>query len=163
MHKIRLFTIGVYGFTKAAFFSALKNASMDTFCDVRRRRGVRGSTYAFVNSKRLQRTLRALGIRYLYLKDFAPSEEVRNLQRMSDKCSGVKKRDRAALSESFVHAYESECLGEATLDAFLRVLGSPAENVVLFCVERYPEACHRSVLARHLGSALGLEPEHLIP
>jgi uncharacterized protein (DUF488 family) len=163
MHRIRLFTIGAYGFTEAGFFGALKNASVDTFCDVRRRRGVRGSTYAFVNSKRLQRTLRELGIRYLYLKDFSPSEGVRNLQRMSDECSGVKKRDRAALSGSFIAAYEAECLGQSAPDAFLNALGSPAENVVLFCVERYPEACHRSVLARHLGSALGLEPHHLIP
>jgi uncharacterized protein (DUF488 family) len=163
MNQLRLFTIGVYGFSEEEFFGALKNALIDTFCDVRRRRGVRGSTYAFVNSNRLQQKLAETGIRYLYLKQFAPAEFVRDLQRASDKASGVKKRDRPALSEAFVHAYESECLRGMFQQDFLNQLGPGAHNAVLFCVEQRPEACHRSILARHLGSLLGIEPAHLLP
>ncbi|MFN2179799.1 MAG: hypothetical protein ACK2UV_09955, partial [Candidatus Promineifilaceae bacterium] len=54
-------TIGVYGFDETTFFQALKDAGVDTFCDIRRRRGVRGSRYAFANSKRLQKRLAELG------------------------------------------------------------------------------------------------------
>jgi len=42
-------TIGVYGFSADAFFEALQRAGVDSFCDIRYRRGVRGSEYAFAN------------------------------------------------------------------------------------------------------------------
>jgi hypothetical protein len=32
-------TLGVYGFTAEAFFQALQRAGVDTFCDIRWRRG----------------------------------------------------------------------------------------------------------------------------
>jgi len=35
--------------------------------------------------------------------------------------------------------------------------------VALFCVEREPAACHRSLLAERLGKDLGIEVEHIIP
>ncbi len=54
MLKPRIVTIGVYGFEEEEFFAALANARVDLFCDVRRRRGVRGARYAFANSQRLQ-------------------------------------------------------------------------------------------------------------
>lgn len=38
-------TIGVYGFTEERFFGELTEAGVDLLCDVRRRRGLRGSTY----------------------------------------------------------------------------------------------------------------------
>ena len=40
---LELLTIGVYGFDPGGFFGALSAAGVDTFCDVRSRRGVRGS------------------------------------------------------------------------------------------------------------------------
>ena len=55
---LKLVTIGVYGFDEASFFAALQTAGVDTLCDMRQRRGVRGADYAFVNSKRLQRVSR---------------------------------------------------------------------------------------------------------
>ena len=74
--KPKIVTIGVYGFDEAGFFRALQEARVDTFCDIRDRRGVRGSTYAFVNSQRLQTRLTNLGICYLHRKDLAPSKAV---------------------------------------------------------------------------------------
>ena len=71
--SLKIVTIGVFGFSEEAFFHALQTAQVDTFCDIRQRRGVRGATYAFCNSKRLQTRLAELGIRYLHRKDLAPT------------------------------------------------------------------------------------------
>ena len=57
LHTPRILTIGVYGYSEEAFFQALQVAGVDAFCDIRSRRGVRGATYAFANSKRLQARL----------------------------------------------------------------------------------------------------------
>ena len=74
MKKIKIVTIGVYGFDELGFFDALCKAGVDTFCDIRSRRGVRGATYAFANSKRLQARLSELGIQYIYRKDLGPTK-----------------------------------------------------------------------------------------
>ncbi len=50
---LKLVTIGVYGFTPEAFFETLRLAGVDTFCDVRWRRGVRGHEYAQFGGLRL--------------------------------------------------------------------------------------------------------------
>ena len=42
----RIVTVGVYGFNEATFFAALRATGVDTFCDIRLRRGVRGREYA---------------------------------------------------------------------------------------------------------------------
>ena len=77
----RIVTIGVYGFTEAAFFQALLDAGVDSFCDVRARRGVRGSRYAFSNSRRLQARLADLGIEYHHFPNLAPTAEIREIQK----------------------------------------------------------------------------------
>lgn len=163
MDDLRLLTIGVYGFTENGFFSALTDASVDVFCDIRRRRGLRGSQYAFANSRRLQARLQSLGIRYIHLKEMAPTEEVRNLQRHADKDTAVGKRDRLELSGAFVQGYAAQCLAELDSRTFVNQLGTDTGGVALFCVERYPEACHRSLLAKRLADDLGLRLEHITP
>jgi uncharacterized protein (DUF488 family) len=80
----KIITIGVYGSTEQDFFQALVDAGVDTFWDIRQRRGMRGSKYAFVNSSRLQAKLRELGIRYLHVKELAPSKQNREVQRVAD-------------------------------------------------------------------------------
>ena len=47
-------TIGAYGWDAETFFAALVRERVAVFCDLRRRRGVRGPEYAFANSARLQ-------------------------------------------------------------------------------------------------------------
>ena len=42
LHTPIIVTIGVYGFTEVDFFHALRQAGVDTFVDIRGRRGVRG-------------------------------------------------------------------------------------------------------------------------
>ncbi len=159
----RFVTIGVYGFTEAAFFEALKQAGVDLFCDLRWRRGVRGAAYAFANRTRLEQRLATLGIRYLHCRDLAPSPALRQRQAATDKANRTAKRQRTVLDELFVAGYGQECLAAFDSEAFLERLGHPARVVALFCVEREPAACHRSLLAQRLKRDLGVEIVHLLP
>jgi uncharacterized protein (DUF488 family) len=158
----KIITLGVYGATEAAFFAALRKAGVDTFCDIRARRGVRGSEYAFVNSQRLQAKLAKLGIRYLHFAELAPSQALRNRQAAADKADHIARRKRAGLSEVFVRGYE-ESMRAFDSRQFAERLGPETRVVALFCVERAAEACHRSLLAARLQQDLGLEVVHLTP
>ena len=159
----KIVTIGVYGFDKDSFFKALIDANIDTFCDIRLRRGMRGSTYAFVNSESLQRSLSEIGIRYVHMKELAPTQFIRERQKQEDKKMGVAKRTREELSEDFIRAYEEECLSHVEPEQFIEQIGKDAKVVGLFCVEREPGACHRSLVARQFAQALGLQVEHVRP
>src|SRR3954447_3623108 len=138
---MKLVTIGVFGFTEAGYFAALQQAGVDTFCDVRSRRAVRGSEYKFVNSKRLQNRLKEMGIRYLHFRELAPSAELRQRQKAADKEARVARRKRAVLSETFVEGYKHECLAHFDSAKFIGSLAPGARVVALFCVEREPAAC----------------------
>lgn len=159
---VKVFTIGVYGFDEDSYFNALLEKDIDTFCDIRSRRGMRGKRYAFVNSTYLQSKLSSLGIEYLHFKNLAPSDEIRAKQKQADQQSDTTKQKRTSLSDAFISSYRGENLSQFDAQAFLTTLGEDAKNVVLFCVEQNPDACHRSLLAKHLNSLLGLEVEHIV-
>lgn len=161
--KPKIVTIGVYGFDEDRFFETLRKVKVDTFCDIRSRRGVRGSAYAFANSLRLQARLAELGIRYLYRKDLAPTKAVRDRQAAVDKATKIAKRKRTTLGEAFITAYRSECLASFDPHSLLYDLEEDAEVVALFCVEKDPEACHRSLVADKLAKELKLEVEDIVP
>lgn len=160
MSRPRIVTIGVYGYSEQGFFAALQQAEIDLFCDIRRRRGVRGSQYAFANSQRLQAKLAELGIAYRHIPALAPSKAVRHMQDAVDKASRTAKRQRNALDPVFIAAYEQECLAEFSPQAFLDELPAGVQAVAFFCVERAPEACHRSLVAAKFAE-MGLEVEHI--
>jgi uncharacterized protein (DUF488 family) len=159
----RIATIGAYGWTEEAFFAALTGAGVDVFCDVRARRGVRGPVYAFANSERLQARLADLGIRYIHRKDLAPDAETRALQSAADRAGRILKRDRRTLTPAFNERYRRERLDGFDPAAFLADLGPDASTIALFCVEGYPEACHRSLLADRIASVTGAGVTHLLP
>lgn len=161
--KPKIVTIGVYGFDQESFFQALLNAKVDTFCDIRMRRGMRGSTYAFVNSSSLQKRLGELGIRYLHLKELAPDHEIRAKQKQEDVKLGIAKQTRKVLGQTFIQAYEKECLSAFNTTEFIEQLGHNTRVIGLFCVEREPEACHRSLAAKRLAQELELQVEHIKP
>lgn len=161
--KPKIVTIGVYGFNEERFFRALSEARVDTFCDIRLHRGMRGSTYAFVNSAYLQRRLAEMGIRYLHLKELAPNQSIRDKQKEEDRRTGIRKRSRERLGQAFVEAYRKECLSKFDTTQFIQRLVLDAEVVALFCVEREPKACHRSLVAERLQEDAGLPVEHLLP
>ncbi len=161
--KIKIVTIGVYGFDADSFFNALCKAEVDTFCDIRSRRGVRGATYAFANSKRLQARLAELDIRYIHRKDLGPTKVVREKQAAADKATKTAKRKRTELGEAFIKAYHTECLTAFDPQSLIEELESDAQIVALFCVETAPEACHRSLVADKLAKTFNLEVEDILP
>jgi hypothetical protein len=160
---IRIVTIGVYGLKEAAFFEALQSAHVDTFCDIRGRRGVRGPDYPFANSARLQRRLSELGIRYFHFPELAPSPALRQAQAEADKQQGIARRKRTVLSETFIKGFCKEILTHFNSQEFMDSLGPEARTIALFCVERDPAACHRSLVAERLRRDLGVEVLPIVP
>ncbi len=160
---LKVVTIGVYGASEAGFFGALQEAGVDTFIDIRRRRGVRGAAYAFANSQRLQTRLAELGIRYVHLLELAPTEAVRDYQRAADARSKAPRRERSQISPAFAEAYRREILEPQTAQLFVDALPDDARVVALFCVEREAAACHRSLAAAWLAEELAVDVEHIVP
>src|SRR4051812_39872621 len=103
-------TIGVYGFDGPGFLRTLQAAEVGIVLDVRQRRGVRGSEYAWANSKRLQATLGEAGIGYSHLPELAPTTEMRQLQYEEDARRGEGKRSRTVLSAAYASRYAEEVL-----------------------------------------------------
>ena len=124
--------------------------------DVRQRRAVRGSEYAWANAARLQAALHKAGIGYEHRKELAPTTELRELQYREDAKAGVGKRSRDRLAPAYVARYTAEILDRAALSP-------PAVASALLCVERDPEACHRSLIAERLAAEHGVSVTHLRP
>jgi uncharacterized protein (DUF488 family) len=160
--KLRLATIGVYGFDRARFLRALEAAGVAILLDVRQRRGVRGSEFAWANSKRLQAALADAGVEYRHMKELAPTTELRQLQYREDERRGEGKRSRTVLAPEYVRGYTKEILDRADLTPIAE-LAAAGRRPALLCVERDPEACHRSLIADRLAARHGLAVEHLRP
>jgi uncharacterized protein (DUF488 family) len=156
-----LATIGVYGWTLEAFLGALRQAEVTLLLDVRQRRGVRGSEYAWANARRLEAALGEAGLGYRHLAELAPTTELRQLQYREDERAAVGKRSRAELSPEYRERYLTEILDRVDLAMLAGEV--PLRTAVLFCVERDPEACHRSLIAARLADEFGLEVGHLRP
>ena len=154
-------TIGVYGFDRDSFLATLAGAGIELLLDVRQRRGVRGSEYAWANARRLEAALAEAGVRYTHLPELAPTTELRQLQYREDDRRGEGKRSRSELAPEYVRGYTGEILDQVDLEPVVRWIGS--SRATLLCVERDPEACHRSLIAARLRSERGFEVEHLRP
>ena len=155
-------TIGVYGFTAQTFLDALQEANVRVVLDVRQRRGVRGSEYAWANSARLQAALAEAGVGYRHEKQLAPTTELRQLQYRQDAKQRVGKRSRAELAPEYRDRYIAEILDRVDLGPLVADLPDEGDSALL-CVERDPEACHRSLIAERLASEHGLAVVHLRP
>jgi uncharacterized protein (DUF488 family) len=158
----QLATVGVYGFTLEEFLRTLREADVRLVLDVRQRRGVRGPQYAWANSKRLQAALAEAGIGYEHHPELAPTTELRQLQYREDDRLGVGKRSREQLAPAYRERYTREILDHADLDAVVAELPE-ARAGALLCVERDPEACHRSLVADRIAADHGLIVTHLRP
>jgi uncharacterized protein (DUF488 family) len=160
---LSLFTVGVYGSTDVSFFTALREVTIDTFCDVRQRRGMRGGKYRYVNSTALQSRLEREGIRYIHLKELAPPDEVRAIQRDRDLRDEILKSERERLAPEFIDAYREKCLASFTPQRLREFVGPLASRVVFFCVERDPLACHRSLIVEEIARQTNWPVCHLQP
>ena len=155
-------TIGVYGWDLSSFLGALAAADVRLLIDVRQRRGVRWPEYAWANSARLQAALAGAGVAYEHHKELAPTTELRQLQYAEDARQGEGKRSRTRLAAEYSTRYTREILDQAPLDAVADEL--PIDGAAaLLCVERDPEACHRSIIADRLAAEHAVAVSHLRP
>lgn len=155
-------TIGVYGWTLGRFLEALREADVALLVDVRQRRGVRGSEYAWANAQRLQSALAEAGIGYSHRKELAPTSELRQVQYREDDRLGVGKRSRAELAPAYRERYSREILDRVDLASLVADL--PVDRAsALLCVERDADACHRSLVAERLADRYGAAVVHLLP
>lgn len=162
MPAVAVYTVGVYGFSAEHFVAALTGHRIDLFCDLRERRGLRGSQYAFANATRLQDLLAGANIAYRHFPALAPPKEMRSIQHDADRTAGVAKRARDTLSGDFVAAYDA-LIAEPSGRAALFDIGRSAQRPCLFCVERDPRACHRSIAASRLAGSFRVDVIHLLP
>jgi uncharacterized protein (DUF488 family) len=154
-------TIGVYGFGRDSFLATLRDAGIDLLLDVRQRRGVRGSEYAWANAQRLQASLAEAAIGYSHVKELAPTTAMREAQYREDDRLGEGKRSRTHLSPEYTRLYTEQILDPAEFEPIVNWIGS--SHAALLCVERDPEACHRSLIAARLQGEFGFRVEHLRP
>ena len=155
-------TIGVYGWRAEAFLARLREANVAQLLDVRQRRGVRGSECAWANSRRLQAALHDAEIEYRHHPELAPTTELRQLQYREDSKQGVGKRSRAELAPEYRDRYIAEILDRVDLGPLVADLPDDGSSALL-CVERDPEACHRSLIAGRLAAEYTLPIVHLRP
>ncbi|MEV4062272.1 DUF488 domain-containing protein [Nonomuraea dietziae] len=155
-------TIGVYGFGGESFLQRLRQADVRRLLDVRQRRGVRGPEYAWANAGRLQAALAHAGIAYEHHRELAPTTELRHLQYAEDDRQGVGKRSRRELAAEYTRRYTTEILDHADLTPIMSELPGRGAAALL-CVERDPEACHRSLIAQRLTEQHHVTIEHLRP
>jgi uncharacterized protein (DUF488 family) len=158
----RIATIGVYDFDAPTFIEALDGAGVTKVIDIRQRRGVRGSQYAWANARRLQDRLAEARIGYEHHPELAPDTELRHLQYREDDRQGVGKRSRVRLAPEYVRQYTEEILDLVPLDPLVRRL--PVHGIgALMCVEATAQACHRSLVAGRLAERYGFEVVDLEP
>ena len=156
-------TIGVYRYDAATFTETLLAAGVGLLVDVRQRRGVRGSQYAWANSRRLQALLAGAGIAYSHHRELAPTTELRHLQYRADDRTGVGKRTRELLAPEYVARYISEILDHVDLGPLIYELEACSGVGALLCVESQAAACHRSLIAARLAERYGYAVTHLSP
>ena len=135
---------------------------MTQVLDVRQRRAVRGSEYAWANAKGLQAALAEAGIDYRHLKELAPTTELRHVQYDEDARRGVGKRSRTDLAPQYVARYTKEVLDRADLNSIAGELPQSGASALL-CVEQHPQACHRSLIANRLATEHAITAKHLLP
>jgi uncharacterized protein (DUF488 family) len=96
------------------------------------------------------------------VQELAPTTEIRELQKKMDVRKGESKKERQTLGNTFKKEYKNQILATFDFDRFLENLGKAgASKVVLFCVEEYPEACHRSIVANNLMQKYNCKITHL--
>lgn len=139
---------GVYSETEDSFFQKIIDKEITLFIDVRNRRGMRGSKYKFVNSIYLQNKLGELGVKYIHLKELAPTTQIRQIQKAQDQLNNETKQKRTKLSNDFIEEYNRSILSEFDFDYLGKLIAE--EKALFFCVEAEDDSCHRSLIVEKL-------------
>jgi hypothetical protein len=87
---------------------------------------------------------------------------MRSLQRTADTSTRTAKRTRETLDPAFVESY-THLLATPDASAALVQIEAHATRPLLFCVERAPTACHRSLAATHLATLTSASIVDLLP
>lgn len=140
-----VYTIGGYGHAKDGFFKKLESNGIDVLVDIRQRRGMRGKTYSFLNSRALQSELSERAVAYIHMKGLAPTNDIRDAQKEEDKRLREIKSSRAQLSERFKEQYRAKILAATDMHVILQELQA-YRRPCFFCVEGPATACHRSIV-----------------
>lgn len=148
---------GVYGETENSFFQKIIDKKITLFIDVRNRRGMRGSKYKFANSLYLQKKLNELGIKYIHVKELAPTNDIRQIQKSQDQLSNETKQKRTKLSNNFIEEYNKNILSKFNFNYLEKLVAG--ENALFFCVEAEDHSCHRFLIVEKLKRILNNE-EH---
>jgi alkylated DNA nucleotide flippase Atl1 len=146
----RIVTVGVYGSSLEEFLAMLADEDVRAVFDLRQRRGVRGTEYAWANARRLEDALAGAGVAYQHHPELAPTTELRHVQYAADDRQGVGKRSRRRLDPEYRRRYTHEILDRVDLDAVVAAMPA-AGTTALLCVEADPAACHRSIVAARLA------------
>lgn len=101
-------------------------------------------------------------VRAVGREELAPTTELRELQYAEDRRQRVGKRTRRELAAEYTLRYTAEILNDADLVPLVAALPNDGAAALL-CVERDPEACHRSLIAQRLADRYDLSIEHLRP
>lgn len=160
---MRVYTIGVYGWTPETFIRALLTHGVQVLVDTRQRRGVRGREYRFANASALQQLTAQHGVAYLYVKALAPPVAIRQIQKAHDAQKRTLKRDRPELAPAYVEAYTKQVLDTYDWSDIRALQEQGIERIALLCVETHPESCHRSLIANRMAQQFGVEVEHITP
>lgn len=160
---MKVYTIGVYGWTPERFVGALQERGVQTLVDTRQRRGMRASEYRFANANALQQLLAQHGLQYLHVKALAPPVEIRQIQKDYDSATRTLKRDRPQLAPAYIEAYTQQVLDAYDWSDIRALQAQGVQRIALLCVETYPESCHRSLIAQRMAENFGTEVEHLLP
>ncbi len=133
-HPRTLYTTGYQGYEVADFVAHLKSHRVQTLLDVRERPASRKKGFS---KSPLRETLEENGIRYVHLRELGSPKDLR-----------VNYHDRGDY-QTFHQEYarylatQPEALDEA--ESWART-----STVCLMCLERDPNQCHRTVVARQI-------------
>ncbi len=160
---MRIYTIGVYGYTPETFHGALCDAGVKILYDIRSRSAVRGSKYAFANRNRLVTSVPLIGAKYSQLKELAPPQVLRDRLKAEEASFKIKKKTREGLPEWWIESYTKARLEPFDFKTFIEAHDASVQNIALMCVEQFPLQCHRSVAAEYMGKNFGMEIVNLTP
>jgi uncharacterized protein (DUF488 family) len=115
-----------------------------------------------VNSTRLQEILSGLAIQYRYETGLAPTQAVREVQKKADLKKHELITERKLIDKAFSTEYKKKILDKFDFKSFIEILERQgSQRVVLFCVEEFATACHRSLVAEKLQKEFNFKVKNL--